>query len=103
MPESNNGVVRRVDVAPSVPPIDRIKLLLAARGHASVAAWARTRGHGESMVWHALTGRRSNAKTEAILNDLAEDVGRPRATIDALIAGADPAEESAEVADRGAA
>lgn len=88
-----NGVVKRVDVAAELSPIARIKLLLAARGFGSIAAWARSRGHNEAMVWHALSKRRRNAKTEQILSDLAADAGRPRATIDELLA--DPKPEAA--------
>lgn len=82
-----NAVVKRVEVTDDLPPLERIKLLLRAKGYRSIAAWSRHRGFEETAVWHAITGRRPNAKrTPEILDALATDTGRDRSVIDALVA-----------------
>lgn len=81
-----NAVVKRIDVTDDLPPLERIKLLLKARGYRSIAAWARHRQFDETTVWHAITGRRPNAKrTPEVLAALAEDTGRDITVISALI------------------
>lgn len=94
MGNESNAVVRRVDLAASLSPTDRIKALLFGAGFPSVAVWARSRGFSEGAVWHAIKGRRQNFKqTKQILAALAEDVRKSLTVIQALVAGEQPPED----------
>jgi hypothetical protein len=98
-----NSVVNRVDIVPQVSGADRIALLLAARGHRSVAAWARSAAArlnnpriNEKSAWHVLAGRRLTSPTsQAVLDALAEDTGKSRKVIEALIANRTGTDEAA--------
>lgn len=90
----SNAAVKRVEIAPGLSGLDRIKLLLAANGFASVAAWARSVGELPQAAFQAFTGARRNAASDRILGKLADSVGKSRRIIDALVRGeAEPVTE----------
>lgn len=99
-----SNALRRIDIAPHVPGPRRIAMLLEANGYTSLAAWARDRQRrtGDSRfrpgtVNQAINGHRRNASTELILDAIAEDTGKTRRVIDALVAGKEPTEDAADV------
>ena len=83
----SNAAVRRIEIDAAVSGLERIKLLLAARGYASVAAWSRAVGVIPQAAFQAFTGTRRNAASDRILDLLATSVGKSRRIIDALVAG----------------
>lgn len=92
MAESNTPV-RRVELSRKLSGVQRLKLMLGARGYPSVAAWARAAADRhdpritEKAAWHALANRRrGSASVEAVIAALARDTGKPRGVIEALIA-----------------
>lgn len=84
MPESN-APLRTVRLPDDLPPRERLKILLRAKGHSSIASWARKRGFHESQVWMCLSGEREYPQ---IRDALAEDLELPRLKIDQLIQAA---------------
>lgn len=64
-----------------------LRLLIQAAGYRSIRAFADAHGFYEQQVHQAISGERSNATTNRILDAIAEATGKSRRAIDALVTG----------------